>query len=76
MTRFRLLACGALLFVFTGCATPPRDPASLAAFKAVNDPLEPLNRKTFAFNQRVDRFVLKPIAKGYRWAIPPAMPTR
>jgi phospholipid-binding lipoprotein MlaA len=72
MTRSRLFACGALLLVFAGCATPPRDPAALAAFKAVNDPLEPLNRKTFAFNQRVDRIVLKPIAKGYRWAIPPA----
>jgi phospholipid-binding lipoprotein MlaA len=72
MTRFRLLACGALLFVLAGCATPPRDPAALAAFKAVNDPLEPLNRKTFAFNQRVDRIVLKPIAKGYRRAIPRA----
>jgi len=67
-----LLPCGALLLVFAGCATPPRDPDALAAFKAANDPLEPLNRKTFAFNLRVDRIVLKPIAKGYRRAIPRA----
>ena len=72
MTRFRLVACGAVLFVLAGCATPPRDPAALAAFKALNDPLEPLNRKTFAFNQRVDQILLKPIAKGYRWVIPRA----
>jgi phospholipid-binding lipoprotein MlaA len=72
MTHSRLLACGALLLVFAGCATPPRDPAALTAFKAANDPLEPLNRKTFAFNQRIDRIVLKPIAKGYRRAIPSA----
>jgi phospholipid-binding lipoprotein MlaA len=71
MRRSTLLRCSALLLVFAGCATPPRDPAALAAFKVTNDPLEPLNRKTFTFNQEVDRIVLKPIAKGYRWAIPP-----
>jgi phospholipid-binding lipoprotein MlaA len=70
MRRSTLLTCSALLLVFAGCATPPRDPAALAAFKVTNDPLEPLNRKTFTFNQGVDRIVLKPIAKGYRRAIP------
>jgi phospholipid-binding lipoprotein MlaA len=70
MKHSRLLACGALLIVLAGCATPPRDPDALAAFKAANDPLEPLNRKTFAFNQHVDQFFIKPIAKGYRRAIP------
>jgi phospholipid-binding lipoprotein MlaA len=58
MRRSTLLCCSALLLVLAGCATPP------------NDPLEPLNRKTFTFNQGVDRIVLKPIAKGYRRAIP------
>jgi len=64
-----LLAC-ALLPCFSGCATVPRDPEALAAFKANNDPLEPMNRKTFAFNQGVDRALLKPIAKGYLKLIP------
>lgn len=40
----------------TGCATAPRDPY---------DPLEPLNRQVFAFNQAADRFVLRPVARGY-----------
>ncbi len=31
----------------------------------VYDPLESVNRKTFAFNQQVDRFVYKPAAKLY-----------
>jgi phospholipid-binding lipoprotein MlaA len=53
-----------------GCATVPRDPVALATYKANDDPLEPLNRKTFAFNQGVDRLVLKPLAKGYVRAIP------
>jgi phospholipid-binding lipoprotein MlaA len=64
------LACCGLLVLAAGCATVPRDPVALAAFKATNDPLEPLNRKTFAFNQGVDRALLKPLAKGYVWAIP------
>jgi phospholipid-binding lipoprotein MlaA len=70
MTPSTLLRCSALLLVLAGCATPPRDPVALAAFKANNDPLEPLNRKTFAFNQGVDRVLLKPIAKGYRRVLP------
>ena len=35
-----------------------------------NDPLEPMNRGIFAFNQVADKAVLKPVAKGYRWAVP------
>lgn len=31
----------------------------------MNDPLEPLNRKVFAFNMFVDNSLIKPIAKGY-----------
>jgi len=61
------LACGALL---GGCATVPRDPAARAEFKAQHDPLEPLNRRIFAFNLFVDRKALKPIAKGYVKAVP------
>ena len=72
MRPHRLIAVCAVLIILTGCATVPRDPAALGAFKATNDPLEPLNRKTFAFNQGVDRFLLKPIAKAYVWVIPHA----
>jgi phospholipid-binding lipoprotein MlaA len=65
----RVAGC-ALLLLAAGCATVPRDPVALAAFKVTNDPLEPLNRKTFAFNQGVDRALLKPLAKAYVRAIP------
>jgi ABC-type transporter lipoprotein component MlaA len=34
------------------------------------DPWEPFNEKTFQFNRQVDRFVLKPVAKGYNAALP------
>ena len=43
--RRRVRAVSSLLLaVLAGCATPPSDPAALAAFKANKDPLEPLNR--------------------------------
>ena len=43
-----------------GCATGP-DP---------RDPLEPFNRKVYAFNEAVDKAVLKPVAKGYVAVVP------
>lgn len=41
------------------CATPQRP-----------DPLEPVNRKVFAFNDTIDRTVLKPVATAYRDNVP------
>lgn len=34
------------------------------------DPLQTINRGTFAFNQQVDRFILKPLATGYKEITP------
>ena len=34
--------------------------------KPAKDCFEPLNRATFAFNQSLDKAILKPIAKSYR----------
>ena len=34
------------------------------------DPWEGFNRKVFAFNDGADRFVLKPVAKGYKKVVP------
>src|SRR5690349_9927009 len=59
--RFRaaaLLACCML----AGCATGPNP----------RDPYENFNRKVYAFNEGVDKAVLKPVAKGYV-AVVPAM---
>ena len=48
-----LLALAAL----TGCAVaPPR----------TDDPLEKINRKTYTFNQKLDKTVIRPVAVGYR----------
>lgn len=37
---------------------------------AFPDPLESVNRWTFAFNQQVDRWLLDPITHGYRHVVP------
>jgi phospholipid-binding lipoprotein MlaA len=34
------------------------------------DPLEPLNRGIYAFNDVVDNTIMKPIATGYQWLLP------
>jgi phospholipid-binding lipoprotein MlaA len=51
------LLCSAALLV--GCATAQRP-----------DPLEPMNRKVFAFNEAVDAAVLKPAAQIYQAVLP------
>lgn len=47
--------------MLAGCASTPSDPEARDAY----DPLEPLNRQLFAFNRAADRFVLRPVARGY-----------
>ncbi|MEN8761905.1 MAG: VacJ family lipoprotein [Thiogranum sp.] len=52
-----------LIVVLAGCAVrPPTEEA--------NDPLEPMNRAIYKFNDALDRAVLKPVAEGYQEYIP------
>ena len=41
-----------------------------SAYASDDDPLEPMNRAIFEFNEIVDDNVLKPIAKGYKYVTP------
>lgn len=75
MPRSVALSLAAPLFALAlvaGCATPPpaADQEALAEWEQTNDPLEPMNRAVFGFNQAVDRALLKPLAQGYRAAVP------
>lgn len=54
-----------------GCATAPFDAAGQRRPDDTQDPWEPFNRRMFAFNQVVDRLVIKPVAKGYLVVFPP-----
>jgi phospholipid-binding lipoprotein MlaA len=61
------LAGLAVLGTLGACATgPDRNPA---------DPLEPLNRVTYRFNDALDRHVAKPVARGYNRVVPQPLRT-
>lgn len=50
----------------------PFDPFAKPGEEGIDeyDPWEPLNAKVFEFNRQVDRWVLKPVAKGYNFIVP------
>jgi phospholipid-binding lipoprotein MlaA len=50
----------------------PFDPFAKPGEEGIDeyDPWEPLNTKVFEFNRQVDRWVLKPVAKGYNFVVP------
>jgi phospholipid-binding lipoprotein MlaA len=61
MTSLRTLALAAgACAALAGCATPSNP----------QDPLEKINRATFAFNDAVDRVALKPAATAYQKVLP------
>ena len=43
---------------------------STNGYTSDNDPLEPMNRVIFGFNEVVDDNILEPVAKGYRYVTP------
>ena len=43
---------------------------SLPLAAEIDDPYQSINRRVFAFNEFMDRWLLKPVAKGYRWVTP------
>ncbi len=49
-----------LVVALTGCASNG-DP---------RDPLEPFNRRMQTFNDTMDEYLMKPVAKGYQWVTP------
>lgn len=57
----RWLLCAAVLGLSACAHSPADDPA---------DPLEPVNRAVFKFNDTADRYVLRPVAKGYVYITP------
>lgn len=54
----RLLVLALAVLALAGCASQPPP-------KEISDPFEPVNRPIFAFNNAIDRAVVRPIARGY-----------
>ncbi|WP_338809281.1 VacJ family lipoprotein [Neisseria leonii] len=69
----RIFACTlALAAAAVSAQEHSAPPASIAAPQAVsgNDPYEPYNRVMFQVNDTADRYVLSPLARGYRKVTP------
>ncbi len=45
-------------------------PTTYPTYNNKKDPWEPMNRAVFSFNESVDDYVFKPVAKGYKWVMP------
>lgn len=56
--------------VLAGCAQVPPNAGENPA-----DPYEAMNRHVYAFNDSIDRAVLKPVAKGYKAVTPEIVQT-
>jgi phospholipid-binding lipoprotein MlaA len=68
MGRMATVAACALLLA--GCAARERPRPAVVPEP---DPLQAVNRPIFAFNERVDMWVLAPTARGWRWLTPVAV---
>ena len=75
----RLIVVLAALTLVAGCASQPKPAADgwsgsgeqeIADVDTENDPLELLNRFTFAFNMALDTLVFQPVAATYRFLLP------
>lgn len=62
ITRAKYAALGLVAAALAGCAS--------VQTPTPGDPLEGLNRTVFKFNDTLDTYALKPVAKGYKWAVP------
>lgn len=68
MNQVRISAATlAAIALLSGCATGPN--------RHPGDPLEPMNRAIFTFNDKVDQAIAVPIAKGYQKVTPTPLRT-
>lgn len=76
--HFHLLLAGLCLLGVSACGTLPQRPdeetpstqAEAKEQDKARDPLEGFNRAMYIFNDKFDRYLLKPVAKGYRAITP------
>jgi phospholipid-binding lipoprotein MlaA len=76
--HFSLLLAGLCFIGVSACATSQQRPgeetppaqADEEAQDTARDPLESFNRAMYTFNDKFDRYLLKPVAKGYRAITP------
>ncbi|MGH8579521.1 MAG: MlaA family lipoprotein [Gammaproteobacteria bacterium] len=62
VSALKAIALGVLLTFASGCATTRSDPDK--------DPIEPVNRVFFDVNEKLDKYLMKPVAQGYQKVTP------
>jgi phospholipid-binding lipoprotein MlaA len=65
-SRYSVLSSIFLVFLLSSCSTTG---------SSKNDPLEPINRAVFEFNEVVDDNILEPVAKTYKYITPDPIET-
>ncbi len=75
----RLIICSLLALLLSACASTPQPTGSAqpqeSAATHPQDPFENVNRRIFAFNNKVDSWVLKPVAQAYDSVTPEPVQT-
>ncbi len=61
-TAVKISLCSLLILFSVACATDGK----IHRPEAEADPFESFNRSVFEFNQQFDKYIMKPLAKGYR----------
>ncbi len=61
------LALATTVLLSSGCATGPG--------RTAGDPLEPMNRTIYSFNDKIDRYAVKPVATAYQKVTPTPVQT-
>ena len=54
----------------SGCATTQQALERVKTAGSRFDPIEPVNRVVYSFNDRIDKAVVKPVAEGYKTILP------
>ena len=65
-SRFSVISMMVLVFLLSSCSTTG---------SSKNDPLEPMNRAIFQFNEVVDDNIFEPVAKTYKYITPDPVET-
>lgn len=71
--KYKLLTCIVLVVTATGCAgreQPQADSVDAEIQTSGSDPFERYNRSIYRFNERLDKYLLKPVAKSYQKITP------
>ena len=70
MNKYRCIILCCFLVFLTNCSFNNQSREIIDTAPQVQDPWEAMNRGTFAFNKLFDKYLLSPLAKGYRFVLP------